>query len=689
MVNLFEQWNDMDFVSTYEPIDWKALNDFANRARQDAKDNADARAEKLKNLNEMYVTDVNDDFTSEANNYIKSEIERISSLGTNMAPGDFSRDLNKNMNPVLAYQKGAQKQADERRKSVTNLNLPQPGVQAIDEYNGSYDPNDGVMRSNEANPFHYLETVDPSVIDYIGKSMSDRNDNGMTSTEAYNPGHLAEDVSMIPDESDMMTGARFKSVLMLNDLGRNGEKSKYYELLKDHVVLNDDGTIKTTTKGTAILKDDFTGTGRYTPYMFKQKAKGSGFVSDEESPISFGKGMDALAREYIYGLGYNRTFGKMNKQLPRDSKSGSGKDPEFYNPMTWWDNIQDQARSNVAAFNSESGSFESLGDGSWLRAMDGGKFSASRRPSWVDSDTWSKLNDHDRAVLLATSQQDSSGVRPFVAMDRFKESCFAEFGGEQSITPATISGCGIQIQRKSDTQTQGDPDDKQSTRISNYEVTGIGVDTRIIPHGVGLFSKESLDSMGVNPTCLKFDNSTQKVSFVAGSGETRNDGVALACYLSDKIARKDPSKLTLTDRVGVNILDTHNPTGVIILNLKTTMDDVVNEVKELSKLNPDNFADEMTKMAIVCSKRLVKENTSGGKLDRVGLTRPLTRLFDLKAGTNQKFSLGDEIPMQVGVAVNKSSQWAGNDKASDAASKNSTKIEDGYSHFGDRVKVGN
>lgn len=684
MVNLFEQWNDMDFVSTYEPIDWKALNDFANRARQDAKDNADAKAEKLKNLNEMYVTDINDDFTSEANDYIKSEIERISSLGTNMAPGDFSRDLNKNMNPVLAYQKGAQKQADERRESATKLRLTQAEVQAIDESNGSYDPNDGAMKSNEANPFHYLETVDPSVVDYIGKSMSDRNDNGYTSIEAYNPGHLAEDVSMIPDNSDIMTGARFKSVLMLNDLGRNGEKSKYYELLKDHVVLNDDGTIKTTAKGTAILKDDFTGTGRYTPYMFRQKAKGSGFVSDEESPISFGNGIDALAREYIYGLGYNRTFGKMDKQLPKDSKSGSEKDLEFYNPNTWWDNIQDQARGSVASFNDETGAFESLGDGSWLRAIDGGKFSASRRPSWVDDDTWVKLNDHDRAVLLATSQKTSSGIHPFVAMDRFKESCFAEFGGEQAITPATISGCGIQIQLKSDTNTQGDPDNKTSTKVSDYEVTGIGADTRIIPHGVGLFSKESLDATGVNPTCFKFDNSTQKVSFVAGSGETRNDGVALACYLTDKIARNDPSKLTLTNKVGVNTLDTHNPTGVIILGLKTTMSDVSDKVVKLSKLNPDDFADEMTKMAIVCSKRLVKENTSDGKLDKIGLSMPLTRLFGFKAGTNRKVLFSDEISMQVGVAVNKSSQWAGNDEASNKAGKNNKDENRGSADYGNR-----
>ena len=54
MVNLFEQWNDMDFASTYEPIDWKALNDFANRARQDAKDNADMLKEKMKEFDTIY-----------------------------------------------------------------------------------------------------------------------------------------------------------------------------------------------------------------------------------------------------------------------------------------------------------------------------------------------------------------------------------------------------------------------------------------------------------------------------------------------------------------------------------------------------------------------------------------------------------------------------------------------------------
>ena len=682
MVNLFEQWNDMDFVSTYEPIDWKALNDFANRARQDAKDNADARAEKLKNLNEMYVTDVNDDFTSEANNYIKSEIERISSLGTNMAPGDFSRDLNKNMSPVLAYQKGAQKQADERRKSVTNSNLGQPDIQAIDEFNGSYDPNDGVMRSNEANPFHYLETVDPSVIDYIGKSMSDRNDNGMTSTEAYNPGHLAEDVSMIPVESDMMTGARFKAVLMLNDLGRNGEKSKYYELLKDHVVLNDDGTVKTTAKGTAILKDGFTGTGRYTPYMFKQKAKGSGFVSDEESPISFGNGIDALAREYIYGLGYNRTFGKMDKQLPRDSKSGSGSPKLVGDDIDWIENVHNVARARWAYF--DNGKYEDNEDGIWTSFITDAlgnqiSYRGDSRPKYIDKETWDSEDSYNRAITIISAHGKGryTGWLGENSAVKYKNTFFSEHENSKVVTTDVFNNCGINTQGIRTTESEGDSEERTSTSVKDNKVTGFRDDVLFISEYTTFYSTATGTYDIKGSATGVYTDGNGNTRFVVGAGDKYNPFMVVNNVVTNDVLRKiksdtskndnnDPNADTLdkhmemTNSVGVNALDKKSPSMMAILNCTAKPDDFADVI---IKLNDEPFGnDPVRNDAIKTARRMVANAKSNGRVDRVKLVRDFTSTW---GSNSHEIKMDSPITFKVGVVIGSIAQ----DEMRDAASK--------------------
>lgn len=694
MVNLFEQWNDMDFVSTYEPIDWKALNDFANRARQDAKDNADAKAKKLKDLNEMYVTDVNDDFTSEANNYIKSEIERISSLGTNMAPGDFSRDLNKNMSPVLAYQKGAQKQADERRKSVTNLNLPQPYVQAMDEASGSYDPNDGVMRSNEANPFHYLETVDSSITDYIGKSMSDRNDNGMTSTEAYNPGHLAEDVSMIPDESDMMTGARFKSVLMLNDLGRNGEKSKYYELLKDHVVLNDDGTIKTTAKGTAILKDSFTGTGRYTPYLFKQKAKGSGFVSDEESPISFGNGIDALAREYIYGLGYNRTFGKMNKQLPKDSKSGSRGSKLVGDDIDWIENVHNVARARWAYF--DNGKYEDNEDDIWTSFVtdaSGNQISYRNgsRPKYIDKETWDSEDSYNRAITII-SAHDKGAATGWLGENsaiKYKNTFFSEHENSKVVTTDIFNNCGISTQRIRTTESEGDSEERTSTSVNDNKVTDFRNDVLFIPEYTAFYST-STETYDINGSATGvYVDGNGHTRLVVGAGDKHNPFMVVNTVVTNDVLRNIKSNaskansnnpndqnaldkhMKMTNTVGVNALDKKSPSMAAILECTAEPDNFADAIINLSNEAPGK--DPARNDAIKTARMMVANSKINGRINRVKLVRDLVNTW---GSSSQEIRMDSPITFKVGVAIGSIAQDEMRDAASKQAGKNAGRSDD-------------
>lgn len=693
MVNLFEQWNDMDFVSTYEPIDWKALNDFANRARQDAKDNADARAEKLKNLNEMYVTDINDDFTSEANDYIKSEIERISSLGTNMAPGDFSRDLNKNMSPVLAYQKGAQKQADKRRGDATELNLTQPQVQAVDEATNLYNQ-DGRMKGNEANGFHYLKSEDSWVADYVDKSRSERNDNGLTSTEAYNPGHWAEDVSMIPDKSDIMTGARLKAVLMLNDIGRYGDKSDYYELLKNHVVLNDDGSIKTTAKGTAILKDDFTGTGRYTPYMFKQKPKGSGFVSDEESPISFGNGIDALAREYIYGLGYNRTFGKINRQLPKDS-SGSGNKPKLVgDDIDWIENVHNVARAKWAYF--DNGKYEDNEDDIWTSFITDARgnqisYRGNSRPKYIDKETWDSEDSYNRAIMII-SAHDKGAATGWLGENsaiKYKNTFFSEHENSKVVTTDVFNNCGISTQRVRTTESEGDSEERTSTSVNDNKVTDFRDDVLFIPEYTAFYSTatETYDIKG-SATGVYTDGNG-KTRLVVGAGDKYNPFMVVNTVVTNDVLRKiksnaskansnDPNDkdaldkhMKMTNSVGVNALDKKSPSMAAILECTAEPDDFADAIETLSNEAPGK--DPARNDAIKTARRMVANSKVNGRIDRVKLVKDLVNTW---GSNSQEIRMDSPITFKVGVAIGSIAQDEMRDAASKQAGKSAGKAEE-------------
>lgn len=689
MVNLFEQWNDMDFVSTYEPIDWKALNDFANRARQDAKDNADARAEKLKNLNEMYVTDINDDFTSEANDYIKSEIERISSLGTNMAPGDFSRDLNKNMSPVLAYQKGAQKQADKRREDATELNLDQYQIQAIDEATNLYNQ-DGRMKGNGANGFHYLKSADSWVADYVDKSKSERNDNGLTSTEAYNPGHWAEDVSMIPNKSDIMTGARLKAVLMLNDLGRYGEKSDYYELLKNHVVLNDDGSIKTTAKGTAILKDDFTGTGRYIPYMFKQKPKGSGFVSDEESPISFGNGIDALAREYIYGLGYNRTFGKINRQLPKDSNSGSRSPKLVGDDIDWIENVHNVARAKWAYF--DNGKYEDNEDGIWtsfITDATGNQISyrGNSRPKYIDKETWDNEDSYNRAIMIISAHDkgEYTGWLGENSAIKYKNTFFSEHENSKVVTTDVFNNCGINTQCIRTTESEGDSEERTSTSTNDNKVTGFRDDVLFISEYTTFYSTAT-GTYDINGSATGvYTDGNGNTRLVVGAGDKYNPFMVLNTVVTNDVLRKikrdtskngnnDPNADTLdkhmemTNSVGVNALDKKSPSMIAILNCTAKPNDFADVIIDLNNEKPGN--DPARNDAIKTARRMVANSKVNGRIDRVKLIKDLVGTW---GSNSQEIRMDSPITFKVGVAIGSIAQDEMRDAASKQAGKNAGK----------------
>lgn len=694
MVNLFEQWNDMDFVSTYEPIDWKALNDFANRARQDAKDNADARAEKLKNLNEMYVTDINDDFTSEANDYIKSEIERISSLGTNMAPGDFSRDLNKNMSPVLAYQKGAQKQADERRKSAMNLNLDQRQIQAIDEATNLYQ--NGRMSGNEANGFHYLETVDSGVADYVDKSKSDRIDNGITSNETYSPNHWAEDVAVISADSDIMHGARLKSVLMLNDLGRNGEKSKYYELLKDHVVLNDDGTIKTTAKGTAILKDNFTGTGQFSPYMFKPKAKGNKFVADEENPISFGNGIDALAREYIFGLGYNRTFGKTDVQLPKDGSKGSGKkNPSYDMSKTWTENANDNMRSGISAFSGDSGHYEyddsklilmnlvdQNGDKTPYYIYDENsgelvlgspeylKQGGAAKKMWYDKET----TDEDRFKILIAGNNDTSNGK--YNPDNMGEWRF-KTNGRSSVADASVidrdayESAGVTFEPTSTTKKQGDTDYSVTRNAKSLKIKSVNPGTFIVAETTPI-----LNSKGVrgDETAVVIDKETGDVSFQAGSGVLRNDNMAFNTLFLNRLAHRaaDGGHMKATSEYVSSKFDRYE-NGSLGVSYTATPKDMLEVLVEMRHSNPTNKDDVFAKnQAIAILDSIARD----GRYDYEKLPKVLKSCVDSDIVFNSKNRDTSGITFYASIPVSKTVDDRIDETASAITSKNSKKPED-------------
>lgn len=93
MVNLFENIKDTEYISTYEPIDWSALERFAANARLDIKENTDAIKEAAKGIKDLYVSDpsskMNDDMNKKINSMSNSITNAIKSPDAlrNLSPG--------------------------------------------------------------------------------------------------------------------------------------------------------------------------------------------------------------------------------------------------------------------------------------------------------------------------------------------------------------------------------------------------------------------------------------------------------------------------------------------------------------------------------------------------------------------------------------------------------------------------
>ena len=131
MVNLFEQWNDMDFASTYEPIDWKALNDFANRARQDAKDNADMLKEKMKEFDTIYK-DPNSEKVAAKVAKLNEVRDQVQNIDLNNSPAMVSAQLSKYRNPLVMDAENFNIPGKARGEQVAAIGMTEQELQRVD-----------------------------------------------------------------------------------------------------------------------------------------------------------------------------------------------------------------------------------------------------------------------------------------------------------------------------------------------------------------------------------------------------------------------------------------------------------------------------------------------------------------------------------------------------------------------------
>jgi hypothetical protein len=123
----------MDFASTYEPIDWNALNDFANRARQDAKDNADMVNEAKKSMLNV-VSDPNAYVTEEGNKLVNQSLTDLSGIDLNASPADAAKKTSGMVNTAKGITDAINKNAEIRRKSLENMSYSQDDLQLVDAF---------------------------------------------------------------------------------------------------------------------------------------------------------------------------------------------------------------------------------------------------------------------------------------------------------------------------------------------------------------------------------------------------------------------------------------------------------------------------------------------------------------------------------------------------------------------------
>ena len=300
MVNLFEQWNDMDFASTYEPIDWKALNDFANRARQDAKDNADLLKEKMKEFDTIYKDPNSEKVAAKVAklNEVRSQVQNID---LNNSPAMVSAQLSKYRNPLVMDAENFNIPGKARGEQVAAIGMTEQELQRVDnKYSKNLEDN-----STTFQPYVDYQTNLNAAKQRLNEDKAASSFNGNTKELAA----ITQSKVMtfaVNDDSNLKIGKQQEVDHGLASIGVYGKKSKWWDRYKNYIELDGNGNPVLDENGMAIVKSDFTGDPKFIgSALYVSKVTPNGVVYDKDKdgnriPIYIGRGYDALVHQELY-----------------------------------------------------------------------------------------------------------------------------------------------------------------------------------------------------------------------------------------------------------------------------------------------------------------------------------------------------------------------------------------------------
>lgn len=341
MVNLFEQWNDMDFASTYEPIDWKALNDFANRARQDAKDNADMVNEAKKSMLNV-VSDPNAYVTEEGNKLVNQSLTDLSGIDLNASPADVAKKTSGMVNTAKGITDAINENAKIRRKSLENMSYSQDDLQLVDAYLNNQKPlTDSGYNSYT---YSYAANYDNALNQRLSQAEKDRaeysNDGNGIGVEGISPQKMLK--SAKGDTTGWRNGKKEHLLFRLADIAIHGDKSEWYNRYKEALEFDANGNV-VKQGGIAKVRDDFSGFSDDKHLMYESDITATGikFKKDKQGnmiPIDIGRGFDALVTSDMWRDTRPKwsTRGDATSVRPaKDSGSGRIDNDDNINNLTW------------------------------------------------------------------------------------------------------------------------------------------------------------------------------------------------------------------------------------------------------------------------------------------------------------------------------------------------------------------
>lgn len=698
MVNLFEQWNDMDFVSTYEPIDWKALNDFANRARQDAKDNADALKAAQDDYKNNLVYDPDERYSDAMNSWYDDAVSSAASLSMNQAPGTYASQLaqiNKRANAAASKRLQFSKNSETRNKNFASLGGDSRTLQIYDDItnrSGDFTDNSSLMTG--------ATRAEKTMNDWSARKGHDQWATLSASEKSYSQYRAFDDV--LSAESAVNEDVSDYAKWIMADLSANGVNSRFYNQWGDAFKVDSNGNFILDENGVVQFSDGYNGSQKLQDAAYEYDVANNGIKlrKDENGNLirrSTGKdSFDKFTNSIKYAHIYNQIYRDRTAKQVSDGSSGRGKkNPSYDMSKTWTENANDNMRSGISTFSSDSGHYEyddsklilmnlvdqngdktpyyiydenngelALGSPGYL--YQGG----AAKKMWYDKET----TDEDRFKILIAGNNDTSNGK--YNPDNMGEWRF-KANGRSSVVDASVidrdayESAGVTFEPTSTTKKRGDTDYSVIKNAKSLKIKSVGAGTFIVPATTPILNSKGIRG---DETAVVINKETGDVSFRAGSGVLRNDNMVFNTLFLNKLAHKaaDKGNMKATSEYVSSKFDKYE-NGSLGVSYTVTPKNMLEMLVEMKNSNPTNKNDVFAKNQAI---EILNSITRNGRYDYEKLPSILKSCVDSDIVFNSKNRDEDRITFYASIPVSSTVDSRINDTASAITKKNAEKPED-------------